>query len=191
MRTIHRVPPANQTYWNPYRSSLVKLINQKHDQYVQKFQTYINQKLKTLLYACIQNSARTFQNDIIDSTNEYIGAERFDADLELLKTSALDDFIHEFISLQQKSTKSKPTKESVRALNKHCDKVKNTLKVNIEYKGYELKHFQMIVPLLQRIMIFYHCFLAQLPLFNASVDLFKKIETNTVITIETTTGSGN
>ncbi|UJR12813.1 hypothetical protein I4U23_016986 [Adineta vaga] len=39
-------------------------------------------------------------------------------------------------------------------------------------------------------MIFYHCFLLQLPLFNSSIDLLNHIQTNTIVTISTATGSG-
>ena len=190
LRTIHRVQTTEQTYWKPYSSSFVKLINKKYDEYAQKFQTYINQKLKTLLDICIQNPTQKFRNDIIGFTNDYIGAEKFAADIELLKTTALDEFIHEHILLQQKSTKTVPTNESVVALEKNMEKTRRSLKEKDEYQGCELKHFQMIASLLKRLMILYHCFLTQLPLFCASFDLLSKIETNTVITIETATGSG-
>ncbi|CAF4961617.1 unnamed protein product, partial [Rotaria sp. Silwood1] len=190
LRIIHRVHPTNLTYWKPYCSSLAKLINQKYDNYVQKFKNCMNDKLKTLLDICIQNPMQDFRKDIIDWTNNYMKAETFSNDVESLKATALNEFIHEYIFLQQKSTKTIPSKESASALNKHIEKVKNTLTTNADFKGYELKHFQMIVSLLQRLMIFYHCFLIQLPLFNESFDLLSKIASNTVITIETATGSG-
>ncbi|CAF4132317.1 unnamed protein product, partial [Adineta steineri] len=190
LRTVHRTHPKNLIHWKPYCNSLVKLINQKYDDYVQQYKTYMNNKLRTLVDICIKDSAPQFRKTIIDSTNDYIKAETFSTDVEILKTNALDEFIHEHISLQQKTTKTIPTKESVLALNKHIDRIKSTLKNNADYKGYELKHFYMIVSLLKRLMIFYYCFLTQLPLFNASFDLLSKIENNTVITIETATGSG-
>ncbi|CAF5030955.1 unnamed protein product, partial [Rotaria sp. Silwood1] len=189
LRIIHRVHPKNPTYWKPYCNSLVKLINQKYDSYVQKFKNRMKDELKKLLDTCIQHPMEDFRKVIIDSTNDYMKEETFSDDVESLKMTALNEFIHEYIFLQQKSTKTIPTKESASALNKHIETVKNTLTKNADYKGCELKHFQLIVSLLQRLMILYHCFLVQLPLFNASLDLLNKIANNTVITIETATGS--
>ncbi|CAF1077232.1 unnamed protein product [Rotaria sordida] len=57
--------------------------------------------------------------------------------------------------------------------------------------SYQLKHLELIPPLLQRIIIYYCCFTLQLPLFESTKDLIDKIEKNTIITITTPTGSGH
>jgi HrpA-like RNA helicase len=43
---------------------------------------------------------------------------------------------------------------------------------------------------LKQILIYYSCFLLQLPLFDESTKLLDMIEANTVTTIATSTGSG-
>jgi ATP-dependent RNA helicase DHX8/PRP22 len=116
--------------------------------------------------------------------------DTFSQDIDTLKSIALEEFIRDHVLYQQKSTKSIPTKVSVTTLNQHIDKLKKLLSTKPSYKGCELQHFEMIVQILQRIMIYYNCFLLQLPLFNVSMDLLNKIENNTVTTIETATGSG-
>ncbi|CAF4351811.1 unnamed protein product, partial [Rotaria sp. Silwood2] len=191
LKTIHQVHSTNPTYWKSYAKCLVKLVDQKYDSDVQKFKNFMNDKMKILLDMCIQNVQQDFQQQISDWKKEYMGAEKFSDDVELLKANAQNEFIHKYIFLQQKSTKTIPTKESARELDKHIETIKDRSKRNPDYKGYKLKHFQMIVSLLHHLMIFYHCFLIQLPLFNASFDLLSKIANNTVITIETATGSGN
>ncbi|CAF1214154.1 unnamed protein product [Rotaria sordida] len=51
LRTIHRVHPKNPIYWKPYCNSLVKLINQKYDSYVEKFKNRKSTLLPALLVA--------------------------------------------------------------------------------------------------------------------------------------------
>ncbi|CAF5062784.1 unnamed protein product, partial [Rotaria sp. Silwood1] len=60
LRIIHRVHPKNPTYWKPYCNSLVKLINQKYDSYVQKFKNRMKDELKKLLDTCIQHPMEDF-----------------------------------------------------------------------------------------------------------------------------------
>jgi hypothetical protein len=169
---------------------LIKLIRNKCNEYIRKFQIYIQGQLKIFMNFCIENSALEFKREIENSTNNYIQQETFSSDIDELKTIALNEFLRDNVFLQQKSSKTKPTKESLSTLNKHIDKIKTLLATTDDYKGCELKQFQMIAPLLQRIMIYYNCFLIQLPLFDASIDLLNKIDKNTVLTIETSTGSG-
>ncbi|CAF0941208.1 unnamed protein product [Didymodactylos carnosus] len=190
IRIIKRVRPTNSTHWKHYTDSLGKLIHQKCEAYIHKFTNYINDKLTSLLDDCIKNSSRQYQRDLASLTSDYMRDERFVDDVDSLKAAALDEFIRDHILLQQKLTKIVPTKESASTLSKHIEKIKKILTTNSSYKGCNLKQFQMIVPLLQRIMIYYHCFLLQLPLLNASINLLNRIENNTVLTIETSTGSG-
>jgi hypothetical protein len=190
MKTIGQVHSTNSIYWKSYRNSLIKLIRNKCNEYIRKFQIYIQGQLKIFMNSCIENSALEFKREIENSTNNYIQQETFSSDIDELKTIALNEFLRDNVFLQQKSSKTKPTKESLSTLNKHIDKIKTLLATTDDYKGCELKQFQMIAPLLQRIMIYYNCFLIQLPLFDASIDLLNKIDKNTVLTIETSTGSG-
>ena len=75
-------------------------------------------------------------------------------------------------------------------MNEFIDKVKREFKTNPIYVGCNLEQFKEIPKLLQRIMLYYRCFLLQLPLYESSQELLDKIEKNTVITIATSTGSG-
>jgi hypothetical protein len=150
----------------------------------------MNDELKKLLKICIESSSLQYQREVGTLANNFIRTESFESKIEVMKRTALDEFIRDHVLLQQKSTKTIPSKDSVSILNKHIDKIKKLLTTHSDYKGCEPKHFQMIVSLLQRIMIYYNCFLLQLPLFNASIDLLNKLENSTVLTIETSTGSG-
>jgi len=190
MEIIDQVRSKNSIYWKHYRNSLIKLIRNQFYEYICRFQNYMKNQLKTFMNGCIENISLHFQTDIEDLTNDYIQNETFSSDIDLLKMTALNEFLRDNVLLQQKSSKTIPTKESINALQKHIDKLKKLLSTTADYKGCELKNFQMIVPLLQRIMIYYNCFLLQLPLFDSSIDLLDKIDQNTVTTIETSTGSG-
>jgi hypothetical protein len=189
IRLIDQVRSTNSIYWKSYRNCLIKLIRNKSNESIHQFQKYINDQLKIFMSRCIENSSLNFQTNIEDLTNDYIQNESFVSDIDTLKVIALNEFLRYNILLQQKSSKTIPTKESIIVLNKHIDKLKKLL-TTADYKGCELKKFRMIVPLLQRIMIYYNCFLLQLPLFDGSIDLLNKIDKNTVLTIETSTGSG-
>ncbi|CAF0999798.1 unnamed protein product [Didymodactylos carnosus] len=190
LRIIGRVHSTRLTNWKHYSTSLIKLIHQKLDEYTHNFNQYINDQSKLLIDGYIESRLQPPLKEMEKLTNDYMKKKQLLTDIETLKHQALDEFVRDHILVQQNSSKSVPKKESILTLNKHIDKIKTLLKTNSSYNGCELKHFQMIVPLLQRIMIFYHCFLLQLPLFDASVDLMDKIDKNTVLTITTATGSG-
>jgi hypothetical protein len=187
---IERMRPKNPIYWRHYRDSLIRLIHEGCDDYIRKFKTYMKDELKKLLNICIESSSLQYRREVGTLANNFIRSEKFESKIEVMKRTALDEFIRDHVLLQQKSTKTIPSKDSVSALNKHIDKIKRLLTTHSDYKGYEPKHFKMIISLLQRIMIYYNCFLLQLPLFNSSIDLLNKLENSTVLTIQTSTGSG-
>ncbi|CAF1510478.1 unnamed protein product, partial [Didymodactylos carnosus] len=83
----------------------------------------------------------------------------------------------------------KPTDKSKAVLRQFIDGFKATLKNDKQYVGQELKHFQMLPERLREIIIYYKCFLVQLPLYESAEELLRKIEHNTVITISTSMGS--
>ncbi|CAF1495767.1 unnamed protein product [Adineta ricciae] len=190
LQTVQQVHLEKMIYWKSYRSSFVKHTNHSYDDNIKNFSKYLHEKLRSFLDICIQDLSHDFKTDIFYLTNNYSKDTAFMDDMEKIKLSAFGDFIREHIFLQQKSTKTIPNKDAVSCLNKHIEKVQNILKTDTKYKGCELKHFYMVNSLLQRLMVFYHCFLVQLPLFNASFGLLSDIETNTIITISTATGSG-
>ena len=187
---IERIRPTQPMHWKHYRGFLIHIIRDQQQGYISRFKDYIDDRLKTLTNGCIEGTSAQNERDIRTLMTDYMQGETFVQDLELWKVKALDEFIHDQVLLQQKSTKSVPAKESIATLNQLIAKTKSLLTTDANYHGCELKHFRMIVPLLQRIIIYYNCFLSQLPLFNASIELLNRIETNTITTIATATGSG-
>ncbi|CAF3114296.1 unnamed protein product [Rotaria socialis] len=69
-------------------------------------------------------------------------------------------------------------------------KIKRIFQEDPKYSGCELTNLCRIPHLLQRLMIYYFCFIIQLPLYESSKELLQQIDMNTVITISTSTGSG-
>ncbi|CAM4823261.1 unnamed protein product [Rotaria magnacalcarata] len=191
IRVIERVRPINQIYWKRYCDYLLKLISEKCNEYVEKFKANMKKHSDKMINDSIENSSIKFRQEIGKVTNSYLERDTFSHDINLLKVTALNAFIRDHVLLQQNSTKAAASnKTSVSILNQHIDRIRKLLSTKDVYQGCTLEHFQMIVSLLQSIMIYYNCFLLQLPLFNVSIDLLKQIENNTVTTIETATGSG-
>ncbi|CAF3319917.1 unnamed protein product [Rotaria socialis] len=111
-------------------------------------------------------------------------------EIERLKHQALDKFIELNISFQRLKLSLKPTKDSIKTVKYFIGKIKRTFQEDPKYSGCELTNLCRIPHLLQRLMIYYFCFIIQLPLYESSKELLQQIDMNTVITISTSTGSG-
>jgi hypothetical protein len=114
----------------------------------------------------------------------------FRNEIQQLKYRALEKFIEQNISLQRIKLEKKPTEKSIKTIEYFIQKTKEIFTTESKYTGHKLKHFGLISELLQRLMIYYSCFTIQLPLFESARKLLNSIENNTVITIATSTGSG-
>ncbi|CAF4401040.1 unnamed protein product [Rotaria socialis] len=123
-------------------------------------------------------------------TNSFMIENSFMNEIERLKHQALDKFIELNISFQRLKLSLKPTKDSIKTVKYFIGKIKRTFQEDPKYSGCELTNLCRIPHLLQRLMIYYFCFIIQLPLYESSKELLQQIDMNTVITISTSTGSG-
>ncbi|CAF1154501.1 unnamed protein product [Didymodactylos carnosus] len=176
--------------WRNYAKCLVQLLQEKNTEHSKLFNDYINQKSKILTEQSISDSSTKPWIELKTQTNNFMKQYPFVNEIETLKHQALEEFIKQNISFQRLKLDKKPTEKSISVVKDFIEKVKAVFKTNAEYTGHELKHFSLIPELLQRIMIYYCCFLIQLPLYESAKELLEKIEKNTVITIATSTGSG-
>jgi HrpA-like RNA helicase len=157
------------------------------------FDEFITKKLKTVyIQTCIEDSNQQFKPwfELRRETEDYMKKNPFNDQIEKIKQQALDEFVTQTIYQQQIKTEKRPTDKAKAVLRTFIDNVKTTLKNDKQYIGQELKHFQILPELLRRIIIYYKCFLVQLPLYESADELLKKIQDNNVITISTSTGSG-
>ncbi|CAF2046513.1 unnamed protein product [Rotaria magnacalcarata] len=123
-------------------------------------------------------------------TNSFMIENSFMNEIERLKHQALNKFIELNISFQRLKFSLKPTKDSITTVKYFIGKIKRTFQDDPKYRGCELTNLRRIPHLLQRLMIYYFCFIIQLPLYESSKELLQQINMNTVITISTSTGSG-
>jgi len=176
--------------WKHYTKYFQQLVQDKIQNFVELFNEYITQKSKAIREQCIVDAHFQSWIQLRKLTNTYMEMKQFEPELEILKYEALKEFIKQHISSQQLKFEKKPSLKSLQTMNEFIDKVKKEFKTNQIYVGCKLEQFREIPKLLQRIMLYYRCFLLQLPLYESSKELLDRIENNTVITIATSTGSG-
>ncbi|CAF2865678.1 unnamed protein product [Rotaria sp. Silwood2] len=178
-------------FWKQYEKTLIQLINAKSSEYATMFNDYMGQKMSSLTEQCISNDLTSIKTEIHNQTNNFMKDNNLLLkEIESLKFQALEEFIQQNITIQRNHLEKKPTPKAISTLEKFIEKVRNILKTNPRFIGHEVKHYNMIPDLLQRLMIYYCCFKTQLPLYESSLELLDKIEQNTVTTIATSTGSG-
>ncbi|CAF3951467.1 unnamed protein product, partial [Rotaria sp. Silwood1] len=177
-------------YWFLFKKIFSNNIQEKSKDYITMFNTFIDQKLRTLGEQCILGTITQPWKEIRKFTNQFIEDNPFMSEVEGTKHQTLDQFIKENISLKKIETNKKPTENSIRTIQNLLKKMTKIFKTKSEYRDHELEQLQLIPDLLQQIMIYYCCFTLQLPLFESTEDLLGEIEKNTVTTITTTTGSG-
>lgn len=176
--------------WRQYIKILMELLEEKKIEYINRFNDASREKAKSLIEQSIRGIFDPPWIELRKYTNDFLETNLFDNEIEELKYRALDEFIKQNISFQRIKTDRIPTEESVNMIKYYIEQIKATLRTNTSYQGYEIQHFSLIPILLQQIIIYYSCFTMQLPLFQLSKDLLNKIETHTVTTIMTSTGSG-
>ena len=176
--------------WKYYTKCLQQLAENKIEDFVKQFDDYISQKSKEILDKCIADASFRSSTELHKLTNAYMQKKSFIKELVELKHEALEQYIKQHITSQQIQFEKKPSKGFIKTMTEFIDKVKREFKTNPTHTEYDANQFKEIPKLLQRITLYYRCFLLQLPLYESSQELLDKIEKNTVITIATSTGSG-
>lgn len=186
---LFQVKP-NTKYWKHYSKIFYELLKAENVQYIGKFKDFIEPKIREINDLIITDSSVSPWTAIRTVTDSMMEQNPFVNEIERLKHQAFDKFIELNVFFQQLKLGKIPTKESVNTIQHFIEKLKRIFRDDPQYIGYEIEHFCLIPPLLQRLMIYYCCFTIQLPLYESSKDLLKEIKKNTVITISTSTGSG-
>jgi HrpA-like RNA helicase len=176
--------------WKSYIKYLQEIIKNKIDESVKLFDEYISQKSKEMTEQCITDPDFQSRIHVRKLTSSYMETKQFEHELEQLKHEALEEFIKQHVLSERAKFEKKPSSKSLQTLNEYIDKVKKDFQTNKIYVGWKFEQLKEIPKLLERIMLYYRCFLLQLPLYETSQELLEKIENNTVITISTSTGSG-
>ncbi|CAF3369854.1 unnamed protein product, partial [Rotaria sp. Silwood2] len=190
MNTIlYQVQPVTNI-WKQYVRILLELLQEKAKEYAARFNDTIREKAKSLIEQSIFGTSSHPWVELKETTDQFLERNPFMNEIENLKNAALEEFITRNISFQRITLEKKPTEKSINTIQQFIGQIKTTFKTELSYQGHDLTHFAMILPLLQRIMIYYSCFKLELPLFEFSGDLLQKIEEHTVTTITTSTGSG-
>ncbi|CAF1073805.1 unnamed protein product [Adineta steineri] len=176
--------------WKYYTKYFQELIKKKIEEFVILFDTYILQESKTITEQIITDSNFQSSIQLRKLTDRYTRKKQFIPELELLKQEALDEYIKQHVWSERLKFEKKPSNKSLQIMNEFINKVKKEFQTDEIYHGCEFEQLKHIPKLLQRIMLYYRCFLLQLPLYETSKELLDKIDRNTVITIATSTGSG-
>ncbi|CAM4813358.1 unnamed protein product [Rotaria magnacalcarata] len=176
--------------WKCYIKCFQQLAKSKIEEFVRLYDDYILQKSKFMVEECIKDASFHAIKQLEKLTDMYTKKKQFLPELEILKSETLDECIKEHISLQQLKFEKKPSKQSLEIMNHFINNIKTEFKTKPTYVGFALEQFKEIPILLQRIMLYYRCFLLQLPLYESSKEFLEKTEQATVITIATPNGSG-
>ncbi|UJR32828.1 hypothetical protein I4U23_020290 [Adineta vaga] len=176
--------------WRFYTRYFQEMTKKKIDEFVRLFDEYISQESKTIIGDCIRQSNFQAKFQVQKLTTRYMAKKQFIPELEFIKYEAFNEFIKQQVFSERTKFDKKPSAKSMQTMNEFIDKVKKELQTNDKYHGFDLEQLRLIPKLLQRIMLYYRCFLLQLPLYESSKELLDKIEKSTVLTIATSTGSG-
>jgi hypothetical protein len=177
--------------WREYKQIFIQLLQEKTLEYKKRFDDYLQEKLKLLIDKCILAKLSKPWIQIRTDTDNFLKNSSLMNEVELIKQKALDEFIKQNISTQRLKLDTEPTLKSASVLQNFIQKIQTEFRTNKKYQGHEIKHFNFIPKLLERLMLYYSCFKIQLPLYESSEELLDKIEKNAVTTISTSTGSGN
>ncbi|CAF4138931.1 unnamed protein product [Rotaria sp. Silwood2] len=176
--------------WQSYTKYFHQLVQNKIQEFVKLFHDYITHESKVMIEQCITDAHFQSWVHLQKQTDRYMQKKSLTSELEALKHKAFEEFIKQHILSQQLKFEKKPSIKSIETMNEFIDKVRKEFQTNKIYIGCDLEQFKLIPKLLQRVMLYYRCFLLQLPLYESSKELLDKIEKNNVITVATSTGSG-
>ncbi|UJR32836.1 hypothetical protein I4U23_020298 [Adineta vaga] len=185
---MKKVPSSSD--WKYYTRYFQEMTKKKIDEFVRLFDEYITQQSKTMVDETITDPDYQTAALLQKLTTRYMAKKQFIPELEIIKFEAFNEFIKQQVFSERTKFDKKPSAKSMQTMNEFIDKVKKELQTNDKYHGFDLEQLRLIPKLLQRIMLYYRCFLLQLPLYESSKELLDKIEKSTVLTIATSTGSG-
>ena len=185
---ISKVKAIPSQYWKQYSDIFIDLLQNKIKEYSKLFNEFLTEILKSIyIDKCINDFNQEFKPwiELRRETEDYMKKNPFNNEIEKIKQQTLDEFIKQQVKIEKK-----PADKSKNVLRQFIKDIKTTLENDHQYNGQELKHFQLLPELLRRIIIYYKCYLIQLPLYESAKELLNKIQHNTVTTISTATGSG-
>jgi len=176
--------------WKYYVHILLEYLNEKINEYIKRFNDYIQYKSRSFIKQTIFEQLNLPEKQFQTITNEFLNENSFIKEIEYLRNKAFEQFIEQNISFQRTKLDKSPTQKSIDVVKNFIEKIQITLKSNKINENFQLNNFKIIPQLLEQIMIYYSCFKIQLPLFESSIELLNNIQDHTVTTITTTTGSG-
>ena len=176
--------------WRKYTEILTRLLNEKSCAYKTNFNQYMRSEAASLTERTIVDPSMSPSGKLRQFTNTFIAENPLMNEIEKLKHQAMEEFIQQHIISRTANLNKRPRPSSIQTLNTFLNRIKDQLKTNPDFIGSEIKHFKLIPDLLKQLLIYYSCFLLQLPLFDESIKLLDMIEANTVTSIDTSTGSG-
>ena len=177
--------------WKFYTKYFNHLLTESNERLSKTFEEFIVKESQAITEQCVTIAGFQSSRHLRQLTTNYIVDHPFLGSIESIKQQALDEFIEQQIFSQQLKYEKKPSNKSIQTLKKFIHKIKQEFQTNKALIGTELKHFQEIPKLIKRLMLFYRAFLLQLPLYESAEELTDKIEKSCVVTIATSTGSGN
>ncbi|UJR17483.1 hypothetical protein I4U23_004378 [Adineta vaga] len=176
--------------WISYTKSYQDLLKMKINEFLHSFDEYLLKESKSIFEQMITEPSFQAWVQLQKLTDRYLKKKQLKPELQIIKHEALDQFIKQHVLSERSKFETKPTTKSLQTMVEFIDKTKKQFQTNPLYNGCDLEQFRYIPIILQRIIIYYRCFLLQLPLYESSKDLLDKIEKNTVITIATASGLG-
>ncbi|CAF1563548.1 unnamed protein product [Adineta ricciae] len=191
--SIHRIMTQSvqtSTNWRYYTRYFQESVQQKIEEFAHAFDEYISHESKNMIEQSITDAAFRPSSQLLKLSARYTKRRQLLPELEILKVQALNEFVKQQILSERTKFEKKPSGTSIQTLNQFIDQAKKEFQTDTKYHGFELAQLKHIPKLLHRIMLYYRCFLLQLPLYDASKELLAKIQRSTVVTIATSTGSG-
>lgn len=177
--------------WFYYRKCFLGVLQAEIDEYERKLNRIIVSTTLELTTQTIPIDGKTFQIQWRHKLDNNLQNEPINIDINRLKRRALDMYVNQTMKGEEMGLDNKVSEASVKVLNHFIEEIKyefeSGLRHSIHTSGHE---FETVPDVLQRIQLFYRCFLLQLPLFESAKELLNQIKSNTVCTITTTTASG-
>lgn len=176
--------------WDTFKRIYRKIADDQRVTIRAVFNEEVIKKSEDSISQCITDSKFQASKVLKQYTRTYSDSQPFNEQLENSKFIALKEFINDQVYNQNQKGMKTPSEKSVRVLKKFINDVEKDVRHNPIYKGFEKPAMRNLIQALRRIRVYHQSFLLQLPLFESSEELLKKIQDNVVLSISTSTGSG-